>query len=329
MASIAVLASLVVGLSVAVIRNHQITPDETGLGPTPFYSYSAAGANFVVAGNSTRVNYGNQGGTPQSEPFDVFIPPLPAGAQPVTAFACWSYLMCPAPTGVPADDTIEINDTEVEGERVGYGSPDLCWFSQCEGCTCPLPGGSTYGAAYIAEVPLEVISIGDDNTISLATDKSRAGVGLLRGEGFSILVVYQRSGDPTRVVDVYAGYTSTTSSGVSNETTFELQFSETYDGGPLTLFLNALDGQEKVNSQFADRLYVNDVDVSGVLNGTNAEDDAWGGLLGPDGGSNVYDHVLDDISAYVESQATSVELKTEGDTDCIGHCFAAVSFELE
>ena len=72
-------------------------------------------------------------------------------------------------------------------------------------------------------------------------------------------MVYQNNTLPTKMVDVYSGYTST----ASGNATAIYRFGTTYQGGPAHFFVNALAGQ----LGFSDDFYVNGTRVSGILGG--------------------------------------------------------------
>lgn len=265
---------------------------ESGLGPAPIYSTYVNG-DFTVAGATSR-------GFPtgQTDPFPITVGGVPGGGTVVKAFASWNYLT--ATPGDPGEASITINGSPVSGALVGSGDPDLCW-------------GMPFGASYLADVTGLVTGNGV-YSIGSATDTAAGAL----GEGVSLLLVYD-DGGPTREVNVYAGYTSTESTG-SGVAAATLGWTTPFGGvGGFHFFTNGLDGQ------FAgDQFDINGSDASALAGG--APGDSWIGLLGPAApGSNYYDHAEGDISAYLGLGDTSLGFTTTSLSDCIGHTFAAVS----
>jgi hypothetical protein len=294
------------------IRHAQrdVTGVETGLGPAPFYNYQGPGADFIKAGVSTRVYLGGLPATPQTEPFTLTVPALPTGANAVETFICWNYLLDGAP---PATDGITVNGAPVTGSLFGSGTPDLCWNKY--GVACYMAGGMT-----------GIVNPGNSSvavTIAGATDKALGADPDAFGEGLTILVVYDVSGEPGRNIDLYRGYISTETGAAPDVAAATLNYTAAYEGGDFHFFLNALDGQQNGDENFE----IDGVSRGGQISGTMEAINAWHGLLGPAPGDNMlYDHANDDISAFLSTPDNSLDFATVQINDCVGHSFAGVSF---
>ena len=304
--------------------------EQTGLGPTPFFTHMAAGAGFLAAGESTRRTETHADQPGQLEPFGLLVPDLPAGATEVRHIVTWSYLLNGAP---PALDLILVNGVAVVGDLVGAGTPDLCW-------------GREGGAAYLFSAPgddlvtLPIIH-GVHNSFSFATDKPLGADPLAIGEGLTVLCVYEIAGDPLSDVEVWSGYASTESDPLNPATALaDLDFGEDYTVGALRLLINCLDGQDELPGgvNAGDDLFINGVLASGALPGTVEVGDAWQGQLAPLGAfafeplNNVYDHADGDVSAFVVGESAGslqvTSVRPELAADCVAHSLAAVTFEL-
>lgn len=269
---------------------------ETGMG-NMLYCETLKG-DFVVTGASTRIRDGAQ--TPT---FNLTVAGIPAGADVVKAYANWSYL---GNTPMPFN-SIQIAGQAVTGQKSGEGNRDLVW-------------GHDYAFAYTADVTSIIIANGTYQ-ITGATDN----VGANRiGEGLSIVVVYEDDNSVLREVNIYDGYTSTTTGNAEATLAFCNPFAS-----DLKLFANALDGQKGLTDDF----YVNNLWASDRF-GLGGYEDAWQGNLGPGGpGRNYYDHIIGDASDFVSVGDTQIKFETDGfdddliRTDAIGHSFAAVSFQ--
>lgn len=271
-------------------------PLETGLG-NRIYSDKIKG-DFVVAGASSRIRQGVQ-----TTDFTVAVAGIPMGATIVKAFANWSYLT----NNATAANTILINDNPVTGQKSGEGARDLMW-------------GFDKAAAYTADVT-NLITGNGNLTIKGATDPSS---GIRIGEGISIATIYRLDSLAEKEVNVYDGYTSTTTGDAFGT----LNFARAY-ASDMKLFVNALDGQ----AIFSDDFYVNGRYAS-ELPGLGGSANAWRGTLGPGGpGDNYYDHFVGDVSTFTNPNDMSITVETDGFdepgpfTDAIGHSFAAVSFK--
>lgn len=238
-------------------------------------------------------------GTPVTSPFTLGVPGLPTGATATNLIVSWHYLS----DDLPATDTIQINGTPVTGNLVGSGDPDLCW-------------GKDLGGHYLIEWtdPTDSpVVIGGSNTITDACDKPLGTDPAALGEGISIWVTYKDACSPERTVRLSGfGYTSTLSTGTGSYGG-TLPFANAYVSGPVTLLMNALDGQDT----FVDTLFLNGVDVSGTVGGTNIPGDAFAGFSGPDATNNLYDIVEGDVSALVAPADVSMDMSGTGE-DCIG-----------
>jgi hypothetical protein len=300
-------ASTVLSAGPGTIDQRGLNPAvETGLGPMPFYHHCGPGADFVKAGVTTR-KFTLSGVPPQTEPFVLAVPALPVGAVVVNAFISWNYLLDGVP---PAIDTITVNTVPVVGGLCGSGSPDLCWGKE--------------GAASYKVDATGIITGAGPVTIAGATDKPLGTDPMAYGEGLTILVVFNVPGNPCRSVDVWCGYTSNTSAPAAIAT---LTYTVPYAGGTFHFFTNGLDGQIAPDDFFIDGIL-----RSGAVAGTVAVGDAWQGLLGPSptGVDNLYDHANDDISVLVPPPgAASLTFSTSIISDCVGHSFAAVSFNAD
>jgi hypothetical protein len=119
------------------------------------------------------------------------------GAVELTSYACWT----------PAQRAGGLRQHRHQWRRhsnqlVGGGYPDLC-------------SGKGAGVTYIAEIT-GVLALGGPNVIGGACDKALGSDPAAFGEGITLLTVFRDNGKPARVVDVWVGYTSTTSSGTGN-----------------------------------------------------------------------------------------------------------------
>ena len=168
-----------------------------------------------------------------------------------------------------------------------------------------------------------LVNIGGANTIDGACDGPVGTDSAALGEGITVVVIYEDPANPTtRTVDVFAGYTSSTSS-TSGTAMATLDLTCTYNGGPFHFFVNADDGQDNGSDLF----FINGIDVSGIVAGTNVAGDAWGGLSGPSPTNNLYDAADDDISAFVTAGDTSVDIESGFGSDCVAHSLAACAYE--
>lgn len=287
---------LLIGALVAapVVASCQVA--ETGLG-NMLYCDTLQG-DFVVAGASTRIRDGAQ--TPT---FNLNVAGIPNGATVVAAYANWSYL---GNTPQPFNN-IFLGGQLVTGQKSGEGNRDLVW-------------GHDYAFAYTADVT-SIITGNATYQVQGATDNVSAN---RIGEGISIVVVYELATAVLKEVNVYDGYTSTT----TGDAEATLAFCNPYASN-IKLFLNALDGQEELTDDF----YVNNLYASDRF-GLGGFENAWRGKLGPGAsGRNYYDHILGDASDFVSLNDTDIRIDTDGfdddavRTDAIGHSFAAVSFQ--
>jgi hypothetical protein len=294
---------LILALSAARARA-QGPSFETGLSPA-FPAITAPGVDFAATGVSTRVVGLN---APQAEPFVLMGPVLPRGCSETLTLVQWTFLHN---FGSPAAHTITFNGVPVVGTKTGFGQPDLCWIAL----------GS--GTSYTAVLPAGLTVFGGPNTVAGATDGMLGPLGTTsRGEGFDILTVYECPGEPLRVVEVYTGYTSTT----SGTAPVALPFTHPFLGCGLHFFTNAMDGQSGPDSFF-----VNGVDVSGLIPGTTGPGNAWAGLLGawPVPPTNwLHDHADGDVSTWVLAGSLSMTMGSVDGGDCVGHSLAAVSYAL-
>lgn len=300
---------------------------ETGLGPNPVFSHFGPGADFAVSGAATRVLTIPEN-SPAAEPFFTLeAPAIPAGAIELKTLVVWHFLLLGDP---PTTCTIAIDNlggagfVPVVGDKVGAGGSDLCWVKD---------GTVTY----LADVTgLGVVALGAPNNISAATDRALGTDTDAYGDGLTILVAYEVPGEPLRTVDVYAGYTST-ESGIDGEAGATLALSNTYVGGELHFFLNALDGQLNGGVDgpfFADTFEINGNEAFAFAGGVLI--DAWQGRLpatapaaGPPPDENwLYDHAEGDASLYVTAPADEIAAMTTRNLpgDCVGHSLAAASF---
>lgn len=283
------------GAALALAGAAAAMAQETGFSGGPVYSTTVNG-DYVVAGSSTR-----NSSTGQPDPFGLTVAGVPGGATVVKAFAAWNHLTYSP--GDLSDSTITINGFGVAGALMGTGTPDLCW-------------GRTSGAAYLADVT-GIVTGNGVYSIGGAVDDPATGS---LGEGITLLLIYD-DGGPARTVDVFSGYTSSTSQpgGPGAFTTWTL--SGAYTGGAAHFFANGLDGQ------FADDdFYVNGFESSALTGGTPT--DAWQGLIGPGpASSNYYDHAEGDISGLMGLGDTSLTMLTATpEFDCIGQSFGALSY---
>lgn len=280
-----------------------IAQNQTGLGGAPLASFSGPGADFVQGSHSTRAAVVPPPGTT----VPVTVPALPAGAVELQSFAVWNYLLDGVP---PTSDVIGVNGTLVSGTRIGRGAPDLCW-------------GKSGAACYLADVTGLVLH-GAVNNVLGASDKSFGADPNALGEGLTLLSVFSADGKPPRVVDLWAGYASTTSnaSGVANAS-FDL--SQPYFMGGAHFFTNAMDGSFNTGDQF----FLNGTSVGGSIGGTLASLNAWLGLAGPLVADNLYDAAEGDISAWMSVGDTVLGMRTVPSGDCIGHSFSAISIRVD
>lgn len=297
---------------------YSVSGTETGLGPVPLVHWLREGADFTAAGMSTRATVTHMGQPGQTEPFALFVPPIPPGSNLLEILVCWNWLI-DGPT--PFTDTIEINGQPIVGDRCGTGLPDLCWLK-------------SGGVSYLARLQNAKIVHGGVNIVAKATDKPLGFDPLAYGEGISIVCVYEIPGHPLRLVDGWCGYTSTESDPARTLTArAQLDFTLPYAGGNFHFLCNALDGQQDTPVQpiFGDEFFVNGISVGGTFGGTGAPADAWQGFLGPNGVSDLYDHAEDDPAALglVGPGDTTMrfESRRQAAGDCVGHSLALVSFE--
>jgi hypothetical protein len=292
--------SLALSLTLAL----PLAAQQTGLGPLPFYSHVGPGADFAEFGTTTRT-----AGvvTPtQSNPFFLTGIGIPSGAVLVDSFVWWAR-MFDGPTS-PASDAVAINGTGVMGTLVGEGAPDLCWGKDRVAC---------YMASGIVP-PLSLTGIG--NSFAGFTDKSFGGDPGAYGEGMTIILVYEVPGNPTSTVDLWRGYTSTTSSGLGVASA-TLSMTSAFPGGVAHLALNALDGQST-----PDDLFLNGTLASGVVPGTNVPGNCWTGLRGPLSTNNLFDTAEGDVASFMSMGATSLAIASTTSGDCIGHGLAALAY---
>ncbi len=291
--SVRVFAGLWAGALVASV-GAQVS--ETGMGNMIFCD--TLRGDFVVAGASTRIRDGAQSPT-----FNLTVAGIPNGADVVAAYANWSYL---GNTPMPFN-SIVVAGQAVTGQKSGEGNRDLVW-------------GHDFAFSYTADVTSLIFGNGS-YSISGATDSTGAN---RIGEGISLVVIYEDPSSALREINVYDGYTSTT----TGEGKATLAFCNPF-GSELRLFANALDGQKTLTDDF----YVNNWLVSDQL-GLGGQENAWQGKLGPGAvGQNFYDHVYGDVSSFATVGDTELTFETDGfdddliRTDAIGHSFAAVSFQ--
>ncbi len=302
---------------------------ESGLGPTPIFSFIGPGIDFDTSGAATRIAT-IPGVPPAAEPFFTLTGPvMPDGASEVKTSISWNWLLDGVP---PAESTIMVDDLDgggfvpVVGDLVGSGTPDLCWVK--EG-----------GASYLADVTgLGVVAFGGSNNISGATDQPQGTDENAFGEGLTILLVYEIPNTLARNIDVYAGYSSTESDlGNVGTAAISLTFSVEYLGGDMPFFVNALDGQLDPGFgevSFLDQFFINGQSATELAGGIH--DDAWQGLLfaapptpGPPPMTDwLYDHADGDISLVITAPADGLLAETVRPLsgDCMGHTLAAVSF---
>lgn len=295
-------ALILAGLAVAP---HAVAQVQTGLGGAPYASFNGLGADFVQASATTRTN-GSVNPT-QVSPFALVMPALPAGAVELRSYASWNYLL----DGVsPPTDTIGINGLLVQGTRIGGGMPDLTW-------------GKDEVVSYLADVTGMLVH-GGPNDVASACDKVLGLDPAAFGEGITLLSVYTDSTKQPRSVDVWTGYTST-SSAVTGEARADLLLSQPYFSGAAHFFVNALDGQFNAGDEF----YLNGTSVGGLITGTVGALNAWRGLAGPLAVSNLYDFAEDDISGWMVVGDTSVRVRSVPVFDTIAHSLAAISLRVD
>jgi hypothetical protein len=281
------------GLS-SLVLPRLASASETGMGPAAIYSQNVTG-DFVVAGNNTR-QFGVT--TAQTNPFNIVLSGIPAGASVIQAYANWQY-QTNAP-GAASEANILVNGNGVTGALTGVAAPDFNW-------------GHTNSDAYTADITSLVTGNGT-YTITGAVD-SATTVGSY-GEGMSILAVWSKAGSPVKNVDVYSGLTSNT----GGTATAIYGFDTPYNGGPANFFINALDGQA-----FADQGLINGVNITGLA-GIGPIGNTWEGLVGSDPTDNMYDQATGDVSPYMNFGDASLTLQTTLIGDYIGHSFGAISF---
>ena len=262
--------------------------------------------DYVVGSNSSR-QFGAP--TPQTDPFNIALAGIPAGATIQRAWINWSYL-----SNFPnesTENTIQVNGNNVTAQFADTGTPELNW-------------GFDYGVGYTADITNLVTGNGNYSIASAVDDPGTGGI----GEGATILAVWQKAGSPLKAINVYNGYTSTSTSDC-NPT---LNFIDPYTGGVANFFVNALDGQ----SIFTDRFDINGIDSSVLVGGVAGN--AWQGKRGPAATDNMYDAYNGDIQgARLAVNSNSMTFQTLGFsngynppgsnyTDCIAHSFAAMSY---
>jgi len=307
-----VLASSTVGYGQLGVSSEPGGPEvlyETGLGPQPFETFTLSG-DFVVASANTRVNFeGAFQPEPMSQidPFAVTVSCIPTGSTVVRAFANWSYLTYAS--FPPELAEITINGTAVTGDLTGEADRDLCWQR-------------TRTVAYTADVTAIVAQVGGNGVYQIGGAVDEAGA---YGEGFSLLVVYSNPLLPERQINVYSGMIVVTEPG-QMQGTYGFQ-SPYYQGGPGHFFINALDGQG--NANVGDDFFINDTKVSGSLNGTAQDGDAWRGLVGQSPINNLYDHAEDDVATLMSLSDMDLTIRTDAYEDCVGHSFGAISFVMD
>jgi hypothetical protein len=199
----------------------------------------------------------------------------------------------------------------VFGLLKGQGKPDLGW-------------GKQGGATYLAFASQSDLILGGPNVLKGVVDKPVGADPAAYGAGLTLIVVYRRAFGVLQRVDVWSGWSSTESSSTGLAEA-KLQLPVPWIDGPAHLYLNALDGIDFVGAN--DELLLNGFSVGGDLDGTGDKTDAWRGLAGPQGASNLYDGLDDSIAAYMDVGDTAILALTDKDPgagldDTIGHTLA-------
>lgn len=293
------------GFSIALLAGLGLAAHATEAGLVTLSQFRTNG-DFVVGSNSSR-QFGAP--TPQGDPFDITIAGIPNGATVQRAWINWSY-MTNFP-GESTENTITVNGNQVTAAFTDTGTVDLNW-------------GFNYGVGYTADITNLITG---NNTYRIGSAVDDPGTGGI-GEGATILAVWTMAGAPLKAINVYNGYTSTSTSDCKPT----LNFLDPYTGGAANFFVNALDGQ----SIFTDRFDINGIDSSALVGG--AAGNAWQGKTGPGATDNMYDAFSGDIQgARLAVNSTSMNFQTIGFsngyvlpgtnfTDDIGHTFSALSY---
>lgn len=259
---------------------------------TRIYNDAFSGANFVVAGTSSRTNP-----TGQVDNFGLNLPGFSGAAKKAVISWNWQTTL---DSGSP-NDVITVNGIRVQGTLGGVSSPDLCW-------------GFPYLTTYYADVTDIVNNFGGGGsyTIGGAVDNAFG-----YGEGVTLAAVYDDGSAENREVSLFAGNVNNVSSvgGIAT-----LPFANPYLGGTAKFFTNALDGQ------FAgDQFFINGNNVGGILPGTWSGDDAWVGQAGPSSvGNNFFDVAQGDVSSWMTAGDMDMIMGTPAGSDCIGHTLAGM-----
>jgi hypothetical protein len=290
------------GISFDRVQHGPAAAPETGFPSGAVATHSGPGADFLQVSTSTRTS--GIASPPQNCPFTLNIPALPPGAVVIDTLISWTYLA----NAIDGTDQININGTPLIGAQLGNGAPDLCW-------------GKGFGVTYLATGATGLVNIGGANTIDGACDGPGAGDPTALGEGITILIIYEvPAANTVQTVDVFAGYTSSTSSATGTALA-TLDLSCAYSGGAFHFMVNADDGQ-----QASDQFFINGVDVSGLVAGTGVPGDAWQGLSGPAAIDNLYDVADDDIQTWMTVGDTSVTIESGFGSDCVAHSLAAAAY---
>lgn len=259
---------------------------------TRIYNDAFSGANYVVAGASSRTNP-----TGQTDNFGLNLPGFSGPAKKAVISWNWQTVL----NGGGPNDVITVNGIPVQGTLGGVSSPDLCW-------------GWPYLTTYYADITNIVNSFGGGGTYTIggAVDNNFG-----MGEGVTMAAVYDDGSAENREVSLFAGNVNNVSSVGGFAT---LPFANPYLGGTAKFFTNALDGQ------FAsDQFFINGNNVGGILPGTWSQDDAWVGQSGPSSvGNNFFDVAEGDVSAWMSAGDTEMVMGTNLLSDCIGHTLAGI-----
>jgi len=257
------------------------------------YNDAFSGANFVVAGTSSRTNP-----TGQVNNFGLTLPGFSGAAK--RAIISWNWQ---SNIGDSApENSITVNGTPIRGILAGITSPDLCW-------------GHPYLTSYYADVTDLVNNFGGGGTYTIGDAVDNAFGSM--GEGVTLAAVYDDGSNENREVSLFAGNVNTQSSVGGFAT---LPFANPYLGGTAKFFTNALDGQ------FAgDQFFINGNNVGGILPGTYSQDDAWVGQSGPSSiGNNFFDVAEGDVSSWMMTGDMDMVMGTALIGDCIGHTLAGI-----
>jgi hypothetical protein len=313
--SAAFLAAL--GLSALFLPGRALAQSETGMSGPAIYSQFVTG-DFVVGSNNTRQFVTAPATLSQTNPFNITLAGIPAGATVVQAYANWTYQTQFA-AGVTGEPNVTIDGNAVTGTLTGTATPDLNWGTQ----------GSH---AYTADITSIVAANGNGAyTIHGAVDSATTDA---YGEGMTILAVWSKAGSPLKNVDVYSGLT-TDDSG-PNLATFN--FDTPYKGGSTNFFVNQIDGQGAYTNQGL----INGINMGAGLSGIGPTGNTFEGLVGLNPTDNLYDQVTGDSSSYMYNGEAALTVQGLGAgntggsvfvaglyTDHVGTSFGAISFVPE